>query len=141
MGNQGATRYWDDARKVPYVITADGSEWHGYDDVQSLTLKTEFLMSRGLRGAMFWALELDDVNGEYSNGKKYPLMNAVKETMAGYRSDPSFSSSLSTTKSSSTSSVDSTSSTTSSVASTVSTSSSTSAASRSILRLYIIRLC
>merc|ERR1711879_356755 len=133
----GATRYWDDARKVPYVITADGSEWHGYDDVQSLTLKTEFLMSRGLRGAMFWALELDDVTGEYSNGQKYPLMNIVKETMA----DPSFSSSLSTTKSSSTSSVDSTSSTTSSVASTVSTSSSTSAASRSILRLYIIRLC
>merc|ERR1711941_105001 len=81
---------------------------------------------------MFWALELDDVNGEYSNGKKYPLMNAVKETMAGYRSDPSFSTSLSTTKSSSTSSVDSTSSTTSSVASTVSTSSSTSAASNCV---------
>jgi len=124
--NQGATRYWDDARKVPYVITADGSEWHGYDDVQSLILKTDFLMSRGLRGVMFWALELDDVNGEYSNGQKYPLMNAVKETMTGYRSDPLSSTSLSSTKSSSTSST----STTSSVASTVSTSSSTSAASK-----------
>jgi len=117
---EGATRYWDDEREVPYIITADGSEWHGYDDVQSLTLKTDFLMSKGLRGAMFWALELDDVTGEYSNGQKYPLINAVKETMAGYRSDPSFSTSFSSTRSSSTSSTIATSSTTTSADQTIS---------------------
>merc|ERR1719510_449262 len=76
----GGIRYWDVERQVPYVITADGSQWIGYDDIDSLFLKTNFLMTKNLRGAMFWALELDDVD----NG--YPLINSVKSTMIGYRS-------------------------------------------------------
>jgi len=120
--NQAAVEYWDSVRKVPYIITADGTQWIGYDDSQSLLLKTNFLMSRGLRGAMFWALELDDVTGQYSNGQVYPLMNSVKTTMAGYRDSGTTSSTSSTAWP-----TPSTSSTTSTTTSTTTPSTTTSA--------------
>jgi chitinase len=83
--NQGAHEYWDDERKVPYIISKDGTQWIGYDNKKSLILKTDFLKSRGLRGAMFWAIELDDVTGALSDGQEYPLMNAVKTALGDYR--------------------------------------------------------
>ena len=37
--------------------------------------QVEFAKSMGLGGIMFWALDLDDFNGQFCNQGKYPLIN------------------------------------------------------------------
>lgn len=68
-----ATRYYDQQRQCPYVVTNTG-EWIGYDDEQSLRAKLAFARSRGLAGTMVWALDLDDFAGAYST-VRYPLIS------------------------------------------------------------------
>jgi len=72
-----ATRYYDDARQVPYIVTT-GNEWIGYDDEQSFTAKLNFLKSKGLRGAMVWSIDLDVLNG-------FPLLNVIRDALADYQ--------------------------------------------------------
>jgi len=72
-----ATRYYDNDRQCPYIVTDDG-EWIGYDDAESLQAKVDFARSRNLVGTMVWALDLDDFAGSYSGGKKYPLINVLR---------------------------------------------------------------
>ena len=50
--SQGWTKKWDNEAKVPYAYS--GNEWVGYDDVQSLKEKVDYLKIKGLGGAMFW---------------------------------------------------------------------------------------
>merc|ERR1711881_694825 len=72
-----ATRYWDDERKVPFIVT-DSGDWIGYDDIESFEVKLEFLKSKNLRGAMTWAIDLDDLDS-------FPLLNTLKNGLKGYR--------------------------------------------------------
>lgn len=51
-------------------------QWVGYDDVESITLKTRYAVYMGLAGAMIWSIETDDFRGEC--GPKFPLLNAIK---------------------------------------------------------------
>jgi chitinase len=78
----GGVEYWDEDRQTPYMISADGSQWIGYDNPRSLKLKTEFMMEKGLRGTMAWAIELDDFRNE-----EFPCLNMIKDTMEGYQLD------------------------------------------------------
>ncbi len=55
-----------------------GNEWIGFEDVQSLKEKVNYIKTRGLGGAMFWTLDLDDFNGQFCGQGKYPLINSVK---------------------------------------------------------------
>jgi len=73
-----ATRHYDTDRQCPYVVTEDG-EWIGYDDEESMRAKVAYMKSKGLRGSMVWALDLDDFAGAYSNGVKYPLIKILRE--------------------------------------------------------------
>merc|ERR1711994_570305 len=73
---------------------------------------------------MGWALELDDVTGEYSNGQVYPLINSVKTTMSGYRNSGSTTSASGTTSTTTLATTSSTTSTTT-LATTSSTTSTT----------------
>merc|ERR1740123_263920 len=72
-----ATRYYDYDRECPYIVTT-GGEWIGYEDVQSMSAKLAFVKTKGLRGTMVWALDLDDMTGEYSNQKAYPLVSMLR---------------------------------------------------------------
>ena len=56
---QGWTRAWDDDIKAPWLTDPDGSMVVGYDDAQSLRRKTEWAMSKGLRGVFFWQVAQD----------------------------------------------------------------------------------
>ena len=55
----GWTRTWDDETKNPWVTSPDKSTVIGYDDAESVTLKTEWAMKRGLRGVFFWQVAAD----------------------------------------------------------------------------------
>jgi len=59
-------------------VTQDG-EWVGYDNVRSVKAKAAWARSKGLRGTMVWALDLDDFDGRYSAGVDYPLIHAIAE--------------------------------------------------------------
>ncbi len=62
---------WDDNALVPYGYDAASKLWVSYDDERSFSKKMDFIDQKGLGGAMFWALDMDD----YKNG--YPLIGAV----------------------------------------------------------------
>ena len=64
--------------KAPYGHK--GTIWVGFDDKHSLHYKiTEVVKTKGLMGAMFWALDLDDFSGNQCGQGQYPLINAVKK--------------------------------------------------------------
>ncbi|XP_071524963.1 chitotriosidase-1-like [Panulirus ornatus] len=62
----------------PYVYR--NRQWCGYDDVESLTNKTAYLMSLGLAGAMVWSVETDDFHGSCDDGP-FPLLNAIRNAL------------------------------------------------------------
>ena len=72
---------------APYSY--NGPYWIGYDDVDSIKLKAQFINHMGLGGAMVWSIEADDFRGNY--GAKYPLISQAKRIMNnGETLDPEF---------------------------------------------------
>ncbi|CAF1217826.1 unnamed protein product [Rotaria sp. Silwood1] len=53
------TRYWDDASKVPFLFNPSTSIWISYDDLESISLKNNYIKQEQLGGAMFWELSSD----------------------------------------------------------------------------------
>ncbi|KAM4872051.1 chitinase-3-like protein 2 [Thomomys bottae] len=76
---QGAkiTRLQD--QQVPYAVK--GNQWLGYDDVESIKTKVEFLKNLNLGGAMIWSIDLDDFTGKSCQQGPYPLVQAVKKNL------------------------------------------------------------
>lgn len=71
---QGWTRSWDDETKTPWLTAPDGSAVIGYDDAESIRLKTEWAMSKGFRGVFFW-----QVNGDRLPDGSNPLQSAAHQ--------------------------------------------------------------
>jgi chitinase len=59
LSGEGWSRKWDDEAKVPWLISPDGTVVIGYDDAESVALKTEWAMKKGLRGVFFWQVAAD----------------------------------------------------------------------------------
>jgi chitinase len=78
--SQGWIRVWQDEHKAPYAYS--GVNWVGYDDVESLRIKVDYLKSKKLGGAMVWAIDLDDFSGSYCNQGKYPFINYIKTQLS-----------------------------------------------------------
>ena len=57
--DQGWTRRWDDETKNPWLISPDRLIVIGYDDAESVALKTDWAMKRGFRGVFFWQVGAD----------------------------------------------------------------------------------
>jgi chitinase len=56
---QGWTRLWDDQTKNPWLLKPDHSMVIGYDDAESVALKTDWAMKQGFRGVFFWQVAAD----------------------------------------------------------------------------------
>ncbi|XP_008067122.1 chitinase-3-like protein 2 isoform X3 [Carlito syrichta] len=76
---QGAkvTRLQD--QQVPYAVK--GNQWVGYDDVESIETKVQFLKNLNLGGAMIWSIDMDDFTGKSCSQGPYPLVQAVKRNL------------------------------------------------------------
>lgn len=67
--NNNWQRQWIESQKVPYAY--NGNQWVGYDDVRSVTEKSNYIVNKGLGGCMFWSIETDDFK------RGYPLISAA----------------------------------------------------------------
>ncbi|KAI3379773.1 hypothetical protein SNEBB_002045 [Seison nebaliae] len=77
--NNGWTIEWNDDQQVPYAYRGD--QWIGYDNKESIRLKTNLVKSKGLGGAMIWTLDFDDFSGQFCDDGKYPILRTVDETL------------------------------------------------------------
>uniref|UniRef100_A0A1I8QE20 chitinase n=1 Tax=Stomoxys calcitrans TaxID=35570 RepID=A0A1I8QE20_STOCA len=78
------TKVFDNVHSVPYMFR--DNQWVGYDDVQSINLKLDFMNSKNLGGAMLWSIETDDFLGQC--GEKYPLLKAINKKVATNTGNP-----------------------------------------------------
>ncbi|XP_012412110.1 LOW QUALITY PROTEIN: acidic mammalian chitinase-like [Trichechus manatus latirostris] len=60
---KGATKVWNAPQEVPYAYK--GNQWIRYDNPKCFTLKAEGLLKNSFRGAMVWAINLDDFMGTF----------------------------------------------------------------------------
>lgn len=81
MLKSGATLVWDNEQMVPYAYKDD--QWVGFDDQRSFKSKIKWLKEAGYSGVMIWSIALDDFKGTCT-GKKFPLINTIKEELKGY---------------------------------------------------------
>lgn len=71
----GWEKYRDPYSMVPWLYNRSARELYTYDDAQSIAAKMDYVLSKGLGGAMYWELDGDD----WKNG--YDLVNIVAEKM------------------------------------------------------------
>lgn len=67
-------RAWDWDGHVPYAFR--GNQWITYDDVESITHKSEFILNYGLGGAMVWSIDTEDFHGPCGQGPN-PLLQTI----------------------------------------------------------------
>ena len=72
------TRVWSKEHQVPYAYK--DNQWVGYDDLESVKIKTRYIVKHCLGGAMIWSIDLDDFRSTCSD-KPYPLTRAVGQTL------------------------------------------------------------
>lgn len=68
-----------EGRIGPYAFR--GNQWVGFDDVEMITFKSEYVRKMGLGGGMIWALDLDDFNNRCGEGR-HPLLTAIKDVLS-----------------------------------------------------------
>ena len=70
----GYARFWDEASSAPYLYNAATKTFVSYEDVQSVTLKSAYVIKNHLGGIMFW---------EYSGDSEGALLDAIHKGLRG----------------------------------------------------------
>ncbi|KAG8229434.1 hypothetical protein J437_LFUL000956 [Ladona fulva] len=75
---------WKTTRDPYYMApyTVNERQWIGYDDMESIKVKAQYVAKMGLKGAMVWSIETDDFHGG-CHGQKFPLMHAIWDGLNG----------------------------------------------------------
>ncbi|KAJ1666891.1 hypothetical protein GGF38_002830 [Coemansia sp. RSA 25] len=72
VAQQGWQRHWDATTETPWLLHNTSLTYIGYDDLDSLAIKANHVITRGLVGVMVWMVqydyadELDSVVGNYT---------------------------------------------------------------------------
>lgn len=61
----------------------NGNQWVGYDDTNTLFIKINYILQRGLGGGFLWSMDLDDFTGKYCGQGPYPLVSLVRRRLIG----------------------------------------------------------
>lgn len=76
----GIKEYWDDTAKAPYLYDEESGAFFTYDNVESVTAKTEYIKENGLGGTISWMASQDkpadpesDVRNELTHALKVGL--------------------------------------------------------------------
>lgn len=72
---EGGWQELQDPAGSPYIVKGD--QWIGYDTVESVAVKMDYIRQTGLGGAMIWAVGLDDIKGDC--GPQRPLLRAIND--------------------------------------------------------------
>ncbi|MEW4566373.1 glycoside hydrolase family 18 protein [Tautonia sp. JC769] len=75
---EGWSRIWDEETRTPWLVAPDRSIVIGYDDAESVTLKTQWAIDRGFRGVFFWQVAADRL----PDGG-HPLQEAARKAFTG----------------------------------------------------------
>ncbi|CAL4096918.1 unnamed protein product [Meganyctiphanes norvegica] len=68
--------FFDENVAAPWAVK--GNQWIGFDDAESITIKSKWGKSLGLGGAMIWSLETDDFRNICGQGS-FPLLSAINK--------------------------------------------------------------
>lgn len=68
---------WDSNQRVPFAY--GGNQWVGYDNVESLSSKCDFIYQHNLAGAMIWSIETDDFHG--TCGERFTLLSTLNRRL------------------------------------------------------------
>lgn len=71
----GWTTIWDNELKSTYTFKED--QWIGYNDVQTIEEKSEYVVNRNLGGMFIWSVDLDDARNVCGNGE-FPILKAIQ---------------------------------------------------------------
>ncbi|XP_066294711.1 acidic mammalian chitinase-like [Branchiostoma lanceolatum] len=75
----GGVRVWDQTNMALYMYR--DNYWAAYDDAMTIQMKVDWLKTRGLGGAMIWALDFDDFGGSTCSSQPYPLLTAISKAL------------------------------------------------------------
>jgi len=64
----------------PYAFTRLNLPWVGYDDPAFATVKSDYIIAKGLGGAMVWDVSLDDFANVCGDGAN-PIQTAIARVM------------------------------------------------------------
>ncbi len=67
-----------DSKRGPYAHSRN--QWVGYDDVEMVRRKAQFVAEEGYGGATLWTIDLDDFNNLCCQGVN-PLLNAASSVL------------------------------------------------------------
>jgi chitinase len=77
LRKEGWTRRWDNETKTPWLTSPDKSMVIGYDDAESVAIKSEWAMKQGFRGVFFW-----QIGGDLLADGTNPLQEAAHRKWA-----------------------------------------------------------
>jgi len=77
--SQGARVIYDQEQRAPYLVS--GTTWVGYDNVQSLTEKIDYMKREGYGGYFTWCKDLDNFLGQA--GAAYELHGTLTQQALG----------------------------------------------------------
>ena len=72
-------RVWVEDQQVPFIF--QGNVMVGYDDPDSIGIKLNYTLQRGLGGVLIWSVDQDDNTGYGCNQGKFPLMTKIYEVL------------------------------------------------------------
>jgi len=72
-------RIWVEDQHVPFIF--QGNIMIGYDDEESIAIKVNYTIQRGLGGMMFWSVDNDDNSGYACNQGKFPLLTKIYDLL------------------------------------------------------------
>ena len=55
--------------------------WIGFDNIESLINKVNYLKNMRLGGVIVWSLDMDDKTGKVCNQGPYPVLNTLKNEL------------------------------------------------------------
>ncbi|XP_059189053.1 chitinase-3-like protein 1 [Centropristis striata] len=70
---EGVTTQLITDQKAPYAVTEN--QWVGFDNIDSLDTKVNYLKNYSFGGAFVWSLDLDDNSGEFCKMGKNPFIS------------------------------------------------------------------